>query len=283
MKLNQFAIYQLKMTPELRNFHFRSWEDVEKSHLPIREENYEQAYIGRFQKDETVEEAWKRMREMPPKQFKGHSISTSDVIVANKDGIVSSYYIGKDRLHPFSGFFRLGGSGSLITMDTRDYQKEGVKGNWIAADEIIVDGRQFFLMEHETFRDHTAFLIVDDKGNLVTDDCYSGFDDSSIQKIREFIHPPVQQVALQQKVELENWQKAFENGEYLRSSEMADEQNYNMIDGLKNNAPSKKKEQKFPPDKRPSVLAKLWQKQKALAEKHGKAKVQENEMERGRK
>ena len=29
---------------------------------------------------------------------------------------------------------------------------------------------------------------------------------------------------------LENWQKAYENGEYLRSAELTEEQNYNMID-----------------------------------------------------
>lgn len=29
---------------------------------------------------------------------------------------------------------------------------------------------------------------------------------------------------------MENYQKYFENGEYLRSAEMDEEQNYNMID-----------------------------------------------------
>ncbi|MDO5147582.1 MAG: hypothetical protein Q4D60_11335 [Eubacteriales bacterium] len=53
-------------------------------------------------------------------------------------------------------------------------------------------------------------------------------NESSIQKIREFIRLPVQQAAMQQKIELENWQKA-------------------------------------------------------LAEKNGKVKEQENEMECGRK
>ena len=38
---------------------------------------------------------------------------------------------------------------------------------------------------------------------------------------------------------MENWQKSYENGEYLRSAEMTEEQNYNMIDGRMNNLPSK--------------------------------------------
>lgn len=38
-------------------------------------------------------------------------------------------------------------------------------------------------------------------------------------------------------------QKYMENGEYLRSSEIDEEQNYNMIDGRRNNG--KKKSQGF--------------------------------------
>ena len=37
------------------------------------------------------------------------------------------------------------------------------------------------------------------------------------------------------KERLSVWQKYFINGEYLRSAEMAEEQNYNMIDGRINN------------------------------------------------
>lgn len=42
-----------------------------------------------------------------------------------------------------------------------------------------------------------------------------------------------------EKPPLENWQKSYENGEYLRSVEITEEQNYNMIDGRMNNLPSK--------------------------------------------
>ena len=44
----------------------------------------------------------------------------------------------------------------------------------------------------------------------------------------------------EEKPPLENWQKYMENGEYLRSSEISEEQNYNMIDGRRNNMPPKK-------------------------------------------
>lgn len=52
---------------------------------------------------------------------------------------------------------------------------------------------------------------------------------------------PVQEIQQNQKPLLENWQKYMENGEYLRSAEICEEQNYNMIDGCHNNIAFKKK------------------------------------------
>ena len=67
----------------------------------------------------------------------------------------------------------------------------------------------------------------------------------------------------------------MENGEYLRSAEISEEQNYNMIDGRKNNgykAPSATNS--MPPKKKPkgrqSVLAKLHKKQAEIAQRSGK-------------
>lgn len=65
----------------------------------------------------------------------------------------------------------------------------------------------------------------------------------------------------------------MDNGEYLRSAEMAEEANYNMIDGLMNNT-SKKKDKDKP---RESVLARLRLNQKKVA-KQGKKQTQQKAM-----
>ena len=82
------------------------------------------------------------------------------------------------------------------------------------------------------------------------------------------------------KPPLENWQKYMENGEYLRSSEIDEEQNYNMIDGRCNNMSPKGK------NGRVSVLAKLRHKQAEIARRYGKPAQQmevAEDMERRRK
>ena len=59
---------------------------------------------------------------------------------------------------------------------------------------------------------------------------------------------------------LENWQKSYQNGEYIRSAESGEEANYNMVDGLHNNSRKRKRGKK-----RRSVLKRLHEKQMEMA------------------
>ena len=84
------------------------------------------------------------------------------------------------------------------------------------------------------------------------------------------------------KPKLDNWQKYMENGEYLRSAEITEEANYNMIDGLKNNAAPKDKKN----HQKESVLAKLNEKKEEIARRTGQKAMQqvmESEGERTKK
>ena len=82
---------------------------------------------------------------------------------------------------------------------------------------------------------------------------------------------------------LENWQKSYENGEYLRSAEMAEEQNYSMIDGRMNNMsakapvhrrqPGKRRNGKLPLKGRKSVLKRLREYQEELSAQKGQVAV----------
>ena len=211
--------------------------------------------------------------------------------------VVASYYVEKDGFTVIAGFIRMGSSGALVSIDTSDFHIEGKEGRWHAFDSIIIDGRQFFLMEHETYGKEVAWVVLDEEGKIIVDHTYQGFDQTVLQQIKDYLNPP-QFTAEPQKQEipdgniqtqsgnamdkppLENWQKYMENGEYLRSSEIDEEQNYNMIDGRRNNMSPKGK------DGRASVLAKLRRKQAEIAKRYGKPAQQmamAEDMERRRK
>lgn len=280
MNLNQYAVYQLNATQENRKLRFRPYSVIQAQNLQVRSENYQQVYIGMAALDDTPKSIYEKLLKTPPKRFAGHRISVSDVLAYNKNGVTSAYYVDKDGFVALAGFFRSNSSSTLITMETRDYPIEGYNGSWAATDEIIIDGRQFFMMESEQYGRDAAAVIIDADGKFVTDDCPQGFDEKVIQQIREYLHPPEKQQQIPERPPMENYQKYFENGEYLRSAEMDEEQNYNMIDGRINN--QKKKPKISDPKKRPSVLKRLYQKQDELERRYGK-KTPEVNMERNRK
>ena len=117
---------------------------------------------------------------------------------------------------------------------------------------------------------------------MLVDSTYNGFDDVVKQKILDSLHPPVQEQSGNSKSKLDNWQKYMENGEYLRSVEITEEANYNMIDGLKNNAAPKEKKNR----PKESILAKLNEKKEEIAIRSGKKsmqKVMEQDIERSKK
>ena len=187
-----------------------------------------------------------------------------------------SYYVEKDGFTVIAGFIRTGSSGALVSIDTSDFHIEGKEGNWHAFDSIIIDGRHFFLMEHETYGKEVAWVVLDEEGKLIVDNVCQGFDQTVLRQIKDCINlpqqtkEPVQQELSpegtllrfgedmpsgtgQKKTPLENWQKYMENGEYLRSSEIDEEQNYNMIDGRRNNMPPKGKDGRASVDRKSVV------------------------------
>ena len=56
MSTSQFAVYQLKRKPELRNLLYRTYEELAQEQIPVQVENYEQVYIGTMKPGETPEQ-----------------------------------------------------------------------------------------------------------------------------------------------------------------------------------------------------------------------------------
>lgn len=282
MNVNQFAVYQVKEDAAYRHLRFRSYDELLQNGFRVDVANYQEVYLSQMAPGDTAEIIAQRFRTKLPRSFKGHTISVSDVIVMNRAGEVSSYFVDKGKLIALADFLRLYSSGTLVSMDTRDYRIEGKPGTWLACDDVIVDGNQFFLMQNEQMKNAAAYAVVDDSGKLIVDAAQK-FDEDTLRLIHEHLHPPqpVHQEPAKQPP-MENWQKAFENGEYLRAAEMTEEQNYSFIDGRINNLPPKREKA----GKRPSVLKRLHEKQAAIAARSGKPAPQvglEQEAERNRK
>ena len=221
---------------------------------------------------ETPEQIKKELEKKQPHNYKGHAVSTSDVLILNDAGVITTYYVNKDTFIEIPDFMKVTSSESGgLTKDTVGYEIEGKDGTWEVIDYLLVEGKNYFLMEHEQYGKDVAYVVLDQNGNVLVDGTYNGFDDVVKQKILDSLHPPVQEQTEGYKPKLDNWQKYMENGEYLRSAEITEEANYNMIDGLRNNSAPKDKK------KRPkeSVLAKLNEKKEEVAKRSGQKAMQQ--------
>ena len=289
MKDNQFAVYRVNRNSEGRELWHLSYQEVVSRKLPIRIEYYRQMDIRPLLPGETAIALWKRMKE---------SCEVSDVLVLNQNGEVYCYYVNEDYLQLLSGFIRLNPSGTLVTLDTENYRISGKPGNWMATDDIIIDGKQFYLMEHQEYHRQVAYIILDSYAKMIMEECQNGFDEKTRQQLHEVVNGTEQakEETKKSSVRLEHYQKFFENGTYERCWESGTEGNYNMVDGQVNNLKKSEEERtekksaprakqlKKKPKKRESVIRRLREKQIAIAVKSGKPvpRYWEQEMERRR-
>ena len=65
----------------------------------------------------------------------------------------------------------------MITVKSDNIKVEGHVGTWYVIDETERSGKKLFLLEHETYGDEAACVIVDEDGNLELEDVWNGFDD----------------------------------------------------------------------------------------------------------
>lgn len=76
-----------------------------------------------------------------------------------------------------------------VNMETSGLTVAGHIGTWHTIDHIEVDGHTFYLMEHDTYGDETACLVVDEKGRLSVSDVYNGFDEHTVSMLRQEVMP----------------------------------------------------------------------------------------------
>ena len=92
---NEYKIYQLKNSPENHAIRFEGYSLAEKHGEPAKPENYDLVYTGsldEFKDENKLEAIYTKFNLDRPEDFKGHSLSVSDIIVMNNEAnYVDSY------------------------------------------------------------------------------------------------------------------------------------------------------------------------------------------------
>lgn len=260
MKNNQFALYRVDKQKEGKELWQLSYQEVSERHLPVRIDSYKVVHVDAFDPEEKANEIWQKIKD---------STEVSDVLMLNRGGEISCFYINEDYLRRINGFININPTGAVVTSDTTGFKIEGYEGDWQTADDIIINGEQFFLMENQKYNGTAAGIIVDSYGKMIVDQCKKGFDERTKRKLIEYVQEPEKnkKTVQQQRARLEIWQKYYQNGTYERSQESGTEANYNTVDGVVNN---QKQKNDTKPKKRTSVIKKLRDKQVEIAKKSGR-------------
>ena len=88
-----FSIYQIKGGDETRDFRFEPYDRLQAAGNVVDRANYELVYSAPLAPGTSLEDIYTRFNIDHPKDFKGHSLSVSDVVVLHQDGQDAAHYV----------------------------------------------------------------------------------------------------------------------------------------------------------------------------------------------
>ena len=88
-----FSIYQIKGGDETRDFRFEPYDRLQAAGNVVDRANYELVYSAPLAPGTSLEDIYTRFNIDHPKDFKGHSLSVSDVVVLHQDGQDTAHYV----------------------------------------------------------------------------------------------------------------------------------------------------------------------------------------------
>ncbi|BFK48209.1 hypothetical protein I310019A7_37560 [Lawsonibacter asaccharolyticus] len=195
-----FSIYQVPPGPEGRDFRYRSYEDLQADGLSVDRKNYQLVYTAPLDKDTTLDEIYRRFNIEHPADYKGHSLSTGDIVLFQQDGKQTAYYVDE------------GADYRQVPEFFAQPEKQLTPDECMTGEQIQTPRGRFYLTDRSREQMEAAGY---------------GFHHQS-EDGRYLI--------------MANGTRAFaipaQPESHIKTAEMSTEQNYNMIDGMMNNAPS---------------------------------------------
>lgn len=91
-EVDSYSIYQMKQDPESLMYQFQPYENLKNKGLRMEPSCYERIYTGPLREGETLEDLYAEFNLAIPEDFRGHSMSVSDVVVLHQNGIDTAYY-----------------------------------------------------------------------------------------------------------------------------------------------------------------------------------------------
>ncbi len=263
-----FSIYQLKDGDETRDYRFEPYDRLQAAGLAVDRANYELVYTAPLMPGTSLDDIFTRFNIDHPKDFKGHSLSVSDVVVLHQDGQDTAHYVDRGDFKQLPEFLQ-------------EKQPQLTPGELETGEKIRTPRGTFYVTGMSREQMEAAGYGVhhqsEDGKYLIMGNGTRAFAVAAEQAQRE--NP-------------------------LKAAEQTTEQNYNMIDGWINNTPTvdeleakvkageiislvdlanavkadKERGKAAKPEKKPSIRAQLAAAKEKTAPKKA-AKTRQKEME----
>ena len=264
---NTFSIYQIKGGDETRDLRFEPYDRLTAAGHRVAQENYDLVYSAELTPGTSLEDIYTRFNIDHPKDFKGHSLSVSDIVVLRQNGQDTAHYVDSFGYKEVPEFFK--------------EQEKALIPDELETGETIKTPRGTFYVtamsrEQMEAAGYGLHHQSDDGKYLIMGNGTRAFAITSEQP---------------------------EN--YLKAAEQTTEQNYNMIDGQINNTPTvdeleakvkagetislvdlaeavkadKQRGKAAKPEKKPSIRAQLKADKEKTAQKKAAAKSKHHDME----
>ena len=92
-KEDSYGIYQLARGDATRDLHFEPYDRLQAAGHTVERANYELIYTAPLAPGTSLEDIYTRFNIDHPKDFKGHSLSVSDIVVLHQNGGNTSHYV----------------------------------------------------------------------------------------------------------------------------------------------------------------------------------------------
>lgn len=89
---DSFSIYQLRNEDSTRDYRFEPYDRLQAADLTVDKANYTEVYAAPLTAGTTLEDIYRTFNVDYPANFKGHSLSVSDVVVLHQNGQDTAHY-----------------------------------------------------------------------------------------------------------------------------------------------------------------------------------------------
>ncbi len=194
---NEFAIYQIPNEGRGRENLFVNMDFLKLYGREVDSLSYKMVYHRELNAEfpEDLDRIYFEFNTHHPEGYEGRSLSVSDIVVMKQEGEIRAYFtddVGFKEapyfVHDRENYLQVKESiddKGIVMEDSVGIEVEQHEGTWHTKEARELNGKTFYLMEHDEFGDSVANVIVDGNGILIAQELENGFDDGAMLAIKE--------------------------------------------------------------------------------------------------